>query len=370
VTERARILVIDDNDGIRDICARTLRQAGYDVQTAASGDEALPLLRAAWDIVVTDLSMPGKIGGIDVLRKTRAFGVADVLIMTASPALETAIEAIREGAYDYLIKPITSEMLRLTVARCLERRALSRELIQEKALRAQLDQAYAELSRLERLKQTFGQFVTPEVAEFVMAGSEDIWKRGERKPVTMMFVDVRRFTPFAETASPEQAVDFLNQIFGAVIAAVQAEGGLVNKFMGDGILALFGAPVPRENHALAAARAALRAQASVATVNAARKIAGLPVLSVGIGINTGDVVAGCLGSETRAEYSVIGHAVNLASRLESESGPGQILIGPETASLIGEAAFTFGLRIPLLLPGIAAPVIATELVGERLGQAA
>lgn len=359
-----RVLLVDDDAGIRDVCGRILREAGFEIQIAESGESAVSLLDAPWDIVVTDLSMPGKINGIEVLRQARARTAADVLIITASPELDTAIQAIREGAYDYLVKPVSRSVLLLAIDRCLERRRLSQELKREKALRSKLDRAYRDLNRSQRIRKTFGQFVTPQVAEFVLANPKRVWQRGERKEVTVLFADVRRFTPFAEAASPEEAVEALNEIFRCVTDAVQREGGILNKFIGDGMLALFGAPATDERHAEAGARAALRACAAVNKLAAARSARKQPPLRIGIGLNTGEVVAGCLGTNTRTEYSVIGHAVNLAARLESEAAPGQIYLGPETLRRLPDR-FLYGLRNPLVLPGIALPIIATELVGLK-----
>jgi class 3 adenylate cyclase len=358
-----KILVVDDDAQIRNICTRVLRQVGYEVYAAVSGEQGVQLLAENWDVVLTDLSMPGRVDGIEMLRRTRAQGAADVLIMTATPELDTAIKAIREGAYDYLVKPVTQDTLLMAVKRCVQKRELSQELRREKMIRAELDRAYQELTQMGKVKETFGQFVTPEVVQFILSGPQDIWKKGERKVVTILFADVRRFTSFAENVPPEQVVEALNEIFRCVTEAVRSEGGILNKFIGDGMLALFGAPLSKGNHEISAARAAIRAQKAVDEIAESRKRRGLEPLRIGIGVNTGEVVAGCLGTEMRAEYSVIGHAVNLAARLESESAPGQILLGPETVARLSEN-FKFGLRDPLLLPGIAKPVIATELLAE------
>jgi len=357
------ILVVDDEPAIRDLCSQTLSFAGHHVSTAESGEAAVERLGEDWDIVITDLMMPGAVDGNELVRRTRALGSADVLIMTAHPAMDTAIQAVRGGAFDYLLKPFSLDTLLTAVQRCVEKRQLSRELAREKALRAELDQAYTSLARMEKVRETFGQFVTPEVAEYVLAHPDDFWTRGERKVVTILFADVRGFSSFAARIQPEEAVSALNDIFGRVIAAIHREGGVVNKFIGDGLMALFGAPVPNEDHVFAAARAALRARDAIEELLESRRNMGLEPLRIGIGINTGEVVAGCVGTQTRAEYSVIGHAVNLASRLEEASAPGQILVGPEACEVL-RVAFELSGTSAMKLAGLSDPVLVAELVGE------
>lgn len=359
-----KVLVVDDEADIRDICRQTLSFAGHHVSTEASGEEAVKRLGEGWDIVITDIVMPGSVNGNELVRRIRASGSADVLVMTAYPVLDTAVQAIKGGAFDYLIKPFSLDTLLMAVQRCIEKRQLSRELARERVLRAELDEAYTSLARMEKVRETFGQFVTPEVAEYVLAHQDDFWKQGERKVVTILFTDVRGFSAFSARVQPEEAVSALNDIFVRVIDAIHREGGILNKFIGDGLMALFGAPVPNEEHVFAAARAALRARDAVEELSESRRALKLEPLRIGIGINTGEVVAGCVGTQQRAEYSVIGHAVNLASRLEEASAPGQILVGPETGKLL-RVSFELSGTISLKLAGLPEPVPVAELIGEE-----
>ena len=357
------ILVIDDEEIIRDLCRQLLEHAGYQVSSAASGEEALGRLHEPWDIVLTDLAMPGTLDGHEVIRRTRAHGNADVLVMTGYPGLESAIQAIKAGAFDYLIKPFTVETLLTAVKRCADTRQLSQELAREKTLRAKLDQAYSELANMQHVREMFGQFVTPEVADYVLAHREDLEKQGERRTMTVLFADVRSFTLFTATVTPEEAVSALNEVFGCVINAVHEEGGTLNKFIGDGMMALFGAPVPAIEHAEAAARAALRAQVATDALASSRRARGMHPLRIGIGLNSGDVVAGCVGTTERAEYSVFGYAVNLAARLEEMADAGQILMGPETRRLLGGRLKARELGL-LTLAGLREPTPVWELLSE------
>ena len=352
-----RILAVDDEAPIRDICERTLRGAGHMASSAASGDEAIGRLHENWDMIITDMTMPGSANGLEVLRRAKTAGSADIIMMTAQPELDVAIQALKLGAYDFIVKPFTPDVLNAAVARCADKRLLSIELAREKALRQAL-------TRTQKVMETFGLFVTPEVANYVLSLPEG-GRKGVRKRVTVLFADVRRFTSFAESMPPEAAVDTLNGIFACAVAAIQKEGGILNKFMGDGFLAIFGAPLDRDGHELAAARAALEAIAAVERLALSEQARGRAPLRIGIAVNTGDVVAGFLGTENRTEYSVIGHAVNLAARLNAVAGPGQILLGPETAKALN-GRFRVRQLDPAALAGITTLVSPWELLGMEL----
>jgi adenylate cyclase len=255
-----KVLVVDDDRSARDFAARVLAEAGYEVSSVDSGDAALARLPEGFEIVVTDLDMPGGLNGVQVTQEVRRSTAADVVIMTAFPDMSTAIHAVRAGAYDYLVKPFSPDTLRLAVDRCAQRRRLSKELERERALKEELSRAYNELSQMQRVRDLFGQFMTPEVVKFVTEHPDDFRTRGDRRVVTVMFVDVRGFTPYAARVSPEEAVGTLNQYFELLVGAVQENGGVVNKFLGDGLMAVFGAPQPNPRHALDAVWAAHKAR--------------------------------------------------------------------------------------------------------------
>ena len=358
-----KILVVDDEPNIREICVRLLARFGHEAVPAETGEEALRVLNSNWDIILTDLDMPGSVDANELTRKFRAKGYADVIIMTGNPELGTAIQALRDGAYDYLIKPFSEEMLKNAVGRCQKKRLLSEELAREQSLRAKLNQAYTELDRMAKVREIFGQFATPEVAQLVLNHPDDFKTQAEQKVLTILFADVRDFTLFAGQQSPSMALASLNEIFDCLVSAIQSEGGILNKFLGDGVMALFGAPIALKDHATAAARTALKARAAIEHLNAERLRQNLKPLRLGIGINTGEVVAGCLGTKNRTEYTVIGHAVNVASRLENAAGPNQILLGPQTVELL-KSAFNIRHLGPINLAGIPKPMPVAELVGQ------
>lgn len=355
------VLVVDDEKSMRDLASRTLKEAGYPVALAVNADEALKLLPGDFEIVLTDLDMPGSMTGVDLTKRVREKSTVDVIIMTGFPDLSTAIEAVRGGAYDYLVKPFSPDTLRMAVDRCAAKRGLSKELERERALRDELKRAYFDLATMQKVRDLFGQFTTPEVAKFVMDHPDDFWKRGERRVVTILFADVRQFTPYAARVQPEEAVQSLNQIFEVLVAAVREEGGEVNKFMGDGLMAIFGAPRELPDHAAAAARAALKARSMFQFLGS-----GDEGLEVGFALNTGEVIAGCVGAKARTEYSVIGSAVNLAARIEKISGPREIVLGPETARRV-ESLFELESKGAMEFQGFSDPVELWALVRPKSG---
>ena len=185
----------------------------------------------------------------------------------------------------------------------------------------------------EKIKASFGRYVTPEIVEKILANPDDRWMKGAKVEVTVLFVDIRGFMAFSENIDSEQIVDLLNDYFTRVTDAGIEEGGHINKFVGDEAMVVFGAPVPNPDHARSAIKSALEIQRGIALLNEERKLGHEPI-RIGIGINSGEMVAGNLGSQKKMEYTVIGDHVNIASRLTSLAQAGEILISSWTYDLI------------------------------------
>jgi adenylate cyclase len=186
------------------------------------------------------------------------------------------------------------------------------------------------LKERDKLRTTFGKYMTQSVMEHLLAGKVQLG--GEELEVTILFSDLRGFTSISEKMDAKSLVGLLNEYFTEMVAAVMGEGGVVDKYIGDAIMAVFGAPVPKKDDAVNAVRAAVKMREALVHLNARLKARGMPELAAGIGIHTGVVVAGNIGSEQRMEYTVIGDAVNLASRLESATKDlkAPVLISDET----------------------------------------
>ena len=197
----------------------------------------------------------------------------------------------------------------------------------------------AGLRERERIRETFGKYVSPEVRDEILAGGVRL--EGQRREATILFSDLRDFTPWVESQSPEEVVRDINAYFTLMEGAIRAHGGLVVQFIGDEIEAVFGAPVAEPRHAEHAVAAALEMCRRLAQWNETRRAAGAIMLRHGIGIHTGEVIAASIGSPDRLSYALVGDPVNLASRIQglTKEVGGDVLVSGDTARRL-EASFT------------------------------
>jgi class 3 adenylate cyclase len=224
------------------------------------------------------------------------------------------------------------------------------------SLASQLSIAVENARLYQELDGLFRQYMSPDVATALLADPSQAALGGTVAEVTVLFADLRGFTPYSERAAPSQVVALLNRYFGAAVPQVLAEGGTVVQFVGDAIMALFNAPVPQPDHALRAARAALAMQAAVETV--AGDDRDLPRFR--IGVNTGPAVVGNIGSAEIRNFTAIGDTVNLAARLETSARVGHVVIGAATYELVRDVAVVTPID-RLEVKGKAEPVQAYEL---------
>jgi adenylate cyclase len=208
-----------------------------------------------------------------------------------------------------------------------------------------------QLNALER-------FLSPAISRKIAAEAADIRLGGESQRITLLFADVRGFTTMAETMKPREAVEVLNEFFARMTNVIFQHDGTLDKYLGDGLMALFGAPFALQNDAEAAVRAAVDMQKSLAELNI---ISGKPPLNIGIGIHTGEAVVGFLGTERRMDYTAIGDTVNVASRLTSQAGPGQIVISRATHAQLGREITCCQLSA-MKLKGRAEPIEVHEVI--------
>jgi adenylate cyclase len=224
-----------------------------------------------------------------------------------------------------------------------------------------------DISREKRMKNTMYRYMNPEVAERVMALGEDSLMVGERKEVTVLFSDIRGYTTMTENRGASEVVMLLNQYFETMVEAVFAYEGTLDKFIGDALMAVFGAPLPlTENHAWLAVRSALDMRRRLKLFNQMRIVSAQPQIKVGIGISSGEVVSGNIGSQKRMDYTVIGDAVNLSARLESatkEYGC-DIILSQMTYDLCGDRLWARELD-KIRVKGKNEAVSIYELIGDR-----
>lgn len=323
-----KILVVDDDPEVLSLCLAVLESAGHQVRGADTGERAVSLLDEGWDLVVADVVLPGALTGLDLVA--RVGDRADVIVMTAKPSLDGSIQAIHAGVFDYLTKPFTVDKLLETVKACAERGRIHSAAVREGFLIDRLKKASQEVKGLKDVEEIFAG---AQLSSLLKNLSEP--GHGRTLKATALFADVRWFTPFAASVGPEEAVIALNARLALVVEEVAREGGMVNKFLGDGALAVFGAPEPQEDQAARAARAAVGILSRTDELASKSIENGQTPLRLGIGINTGEVVAGLLGTRRRMEYTVIGHGVNVSSRLCEIARPNQILLGPDTVKELG-----------------------------------
>ena len=317
------ILAVDDNKQNLSLLERALSAAGYEVLTAEDGPKALALIRSsAPDLVLLDVMMPG-MSGYEVCQQIRAHEATcllPVVMLTALTDVADRIRGIESGADDFLSKPVNREELLTRVKSLLRIKSLHDEIETKNHL----------------LRNLFGRYVSAEIAaEIVADPARHLRLGGDKREVTVLFGDLRGFTPLAEELDPADVVDILNSYLKLVIDAVFEFRGTLDKFRGDGFMAFFGAPIAREDDPLNAVRCALAIQERLARI-AFVKFPELR-LHMGVGINTGIVIAGNIGSERRTDYTVIGNEVNTAQRFEANAGPGQILITGKTYERVKQA---------------------------------
>lgn len=215
------------------------------------------------------------------------------------------------------------------------------------------------------IRDAFRRYLHPRLVEELARGPGLPRLGGETRELTVLFADVRNFTGIAERLPADRVVRLLNRYFAAMAAAVQAEDGMVDKFLGDGLLAVFGAPLPRPDHARRACRAALAMRAALAALNRENTAEGLPAIEIGVGVNTGRMVIGNMGSEQRFDYTVVGDEVNVAARLveASKSADCAVLVSEATLAAAGPGFCARELQ-PILLRGRSAPARVFALDGE------
>jgi class 3 adenylate cyclase/acid stress-induced BolA-like protein IbaG/YrbA len=216
------------------------------------------------------------------------------------------------------------------------------------------------LKERERLRGTLGRYVSGDVAERILSEDDDLSLRGEVRHVAVAFLDVRGFTTISEKLTPTEVVALLNEYFDVVVDRVAAHGGTVNKFIGDAAMCIWGAPKHSARPERSAVLCALEIQARAKKLSAERTKRGLTTVGFGIGINAGEAVAGNLGAAKRLEYTVIGDAVNLAQRLESQARAGEVLVSQPVYDKVAPEVDAAP-RDPVKLKGKSKPVPLWEI---------
>ena len=358
-SEPGFILAVDDLQENRELVARYLSRSGHIVVTAASGPEALATLgETDVDVVLLDLMMPD-MDGREVLRRIKEhpeWRATPVIVISGSQDMDGIIECIEAGADDYLFKPFNPVLLQARIKAGIERK---RWHDREEQYRQQLE-------RNEKfIRATFGRYLSDEIVTDILERPEGLELGGDLRRVTILMSDIRGFTTLSEHLAPAQVVTLLNRYLGAMTDIIMAHQGTIDEFIGDAILAVFGAPLHRDDDADRAVSCALAMQAAMDSINTQNRAEGLPEIQTGIALNTGDVIAGNIGSERRSKYGFVGHPMNVTSRIEDKTAGGEILIADSTLNSLART-FRTGASRNIKMKGIGEKMRVHQILADTL----
>lgn len=293
----ARILLAEDNRVNRLLLARHVELLGHQIEMVEDGLAALARVQqSAFDLLLMDIDMPG-MDGIELLEKLRAhpeLRELPVIVTSAVEGTEAIVRCVELGAEDYLHKPVNLVLLKARINASLERKRLR-----------------------DQQRELVRRFATSEVAQNLEA--EGFALGGRKVQASVMFCDIRGFTSLVESRPPEEIIELLNTYYTLMFAAINGHGGVVNQMIGDGLMAVFGAPQPLEAAGQSAVLAAAEMVEMMAQFSAEQAAEGKPEIRIGVGIASGEVVAGYTGTRQRATYTCIGDTVNIAARLEAHT---------------------------------------------------
>src|ERR1700687_1790206 len=336
---QARLLVVDDNKVNRLLLAHSLELQGHSVALAENGRVALEMLRReGFDLLLLDMEMP-EMDGFQVLEQL--ISARRVIVTSSLEGIANVVRCIELGAEDYVTKPVNPVLLKARIEASLEKKSLR-----------------------DQQKELMRRFATPEVAQDLQNSGFSLG--GKLVHASVMFSDIRGFSSLAESQPPDETLELLNTYYALMFEAISGHGGVVTVMMGDGLMSVFGAPMPLPDYAENAVRAAQEMVELIDLFNVDRQAAGKPPINIGIGIASGEMVAGYTGTNKRATYTCIGDTVNLAARLETHTKVAQraILIDQATRSAVS-ARITVELLGPVPFKGKAA---AVDVFSVDLGQ--
>jgi adenylate cyclase len=355
-----RILIADDNAMNLDILQTRLSVHGYDILTATDGEAALALAREKQpDLILLDVMMP-RLDGFEVCRRLRAdtsLPFMPIILVTARTDPKDIVAGLEAGGDEYLTKPVDQAALVARVKSMLRIKALHDTVQEQSALLE--GRVRDQVGQLDRLKR----FFSPQLAEAIVAGGADDPLQSHRRQVTVVFLDLRGFTAFAETAEPEELMTVLREYHAEMGRLVLEHEGTLERFTGDGMMIFFNDPVPVPNPAERAIRMAVAMRERVNDLSAGWRKRGYD-LALGIGIAEGYATIGAIGFEGRWDYGAIGTVTNLAARLCGEAKGGQLLVTSRVAAAVEDLIECEEVGA-LALKGLLKPVPAFSVLGLR-----
>ncbi len=327
-----KILVIDDEVMVADVCRRSLTLAGHQVNCAYSGEHAVELaMETRYDLAVIDAMLPG-MNGIETFEAMRQIcPYLKGILVSGDLSVDMALAAVEKGFSRVLSKPVGADELLKVVQRALVEADLREENICLK-------------NQVVKMQNLFEHYMAPEVAAILLNGPESMFQvTSEVRNITVLFADIRNFTFLVQHLHLEDSQKFLTEFFDLVADSISSRQGVLDKFIGDAALALFGAPVSLDAPCQAAVAAAMEIQNKFEGLRNrwVKKSELFVQIGLGIGVSRGDMYLGNVGSGRRLDYTVVGADVNIAQRLASGTMAGQILL---TESVYNEVAGTVKVR--------------------------
>ena len=344
--DRPLVLVADDNADMRAYLDRVLSREFRDA-SAMDGAVAMEQARTLRpDLILTDVMMP-RMSGYDLLKAVRGdqkLRSIPVVFLTARAGTDARVESLVAGADDYVAKPFDENESLARVRNLIRERAQERELIHLQ-------------------KEKIARFLPPYLADMIVAGDRDDFLKGHRAEITVVFIDLRGFTAFAETKEPETLMKVLKEYQTEMGALISQYQGTLERFSGDALMVYFNDPIPVSNHAEQAVRMGIAVRDRSSELREQWMKRGIE-LGVGVGIATGYASLGVIGFEGRKDYAAIGTVTNLAARLCGEAKHGHILISGRVLEFVESLVITEELG-NLTLKGFQHPVLAYNVTGLK-----
>ncbi len=364
------VLVVDDIEMNRDMLCSLLEADGHKTAVAENGRLALNAIKNnSYDLILLDVMMP-EMDGYQVLEHLKSDpGLRDipVIVLSALDEIDSVVRCIELGAEDYLTKPFDPTLLRARIGACLEKKRLRdqevrlRNEVEEwnKRLEQRVEEQVTQLERLSRLKR----FFSPQLAELIVSGDAEDPLKTHRREITVVYLDLRGFTAFAETSEPEEVMGVLHEYHAAMGELILQHEGTLEHFAGDGMMIFFNDPVPIANPAEQAIRMTLAMRERVRELTVKWRKLGYE-LDFGVGIAQGYATIGAIGFEGRWDYGAIGSVSNLAARLCGEAKPGEILVTQRLVAVLDELVEAESAG-ELTLKGFHRPVTAHKILRLR-----
>ena len=354
------VLLVDDQNIVGETVRRMLApERDIDFHYCQDPTKAIKTAnRIHPTVILQDLVMP-EIDGLTLVRYYRANPETrhvPLIVLSSKEEALTKAEAFALGANDYLVKlPDRLEI----IARIRYHSTAYINYLQRKEAQVQLEKANLVI------RKTFGQYLSDDIVHSILESPEGSALGGEKRFVTIMMTDLRGFTAIGERLPAEDVVSIINIYLETMTEIILKYQGTIDEFIGDAIFVLFGAPVLRENDAKRAVACAIEMQNAMAEVNSRCREKGYPEVHQGIGINSGQLVVGNIGSKKRMKYGVVGRNVNLTARIESYTVGGQIFISENTLEECGEHLLRIDDRIEVMPKGVKNPITIYEVGGIR-----